>query len=61
MKRTTGKRALALLCALLMTAALLPAMAYATTTEDKKAAPRLTRSARSITTCSSRSTTSGRK
>ena len=36
MKRTTGKRALALLCALLMTAALLPAMAYATTTEDKK-------------------------
>lgn len=35
MKRTTGKRALALLCALLMTAALLPA-AYATTTEDKK-------------------------
>ena len=36
MKRTTGKRALALLCALLMTAALLPAMAYATTTGDKK-------------------------
>lgn len=36
MKRTTGKRTLALLCALLMTAALLPAMAYATTTEDKK-------------------------
>ncbi len=36
MKRTTGKRALALLCALLMTAALLPAMAYATTTENKK-------------------------
>ncbi len=35
MKRTTGKRALALLCALLMTAALLPA-AYATTTENKK-------------------------
>ena len=36
MKRTTGKRALALLCALLMTAALLPATVYATTTEDKK-------------------------
>ncbi len=36
MKRTTaGKRALALLCALLMTASLLPAMAYATT-DDKK-------------------------
>ena len=30
MKRTTGKRALALLCALLMTAALLPVAAYAT-------------------------------
>ena len=36
MKRTTaGKRALALLCALLMTVSLLPAMAYATT-DDKK-------------------------
>ena len=36
MKRMTGKRLLALLCAVLMTAALLPAMAYATTAEDKK-------------------------
>ena len=37
MKRTTaGKRALALLCALLMTASLLPAMAYATTDGDTK-------------------------
>ena len=37
MKRTTaGKRVLALLCAVLMTASLLPAMAYATTAEDKK-------------------------
>ena len=37
MKRTTaGKRALALLCVLLMTASLLPAMAYATTGSDTK-------------------------
>ncbi len=37
MKRTTaGKRALALLCALLMTVSLLPAMAYATTDGDTK-------------------------
>ena len=37
MKRTTaGKRALALLCALLMTASLLPAIAYATTDGDTK-------------------------
>ena len=37
MTRTTaGKRALALLCALLMTASLLPAMAYATTDGDTK-------------------------
>ena len=36
MKRMTGKRLLALLCAVLMTAALLPAMAYATTAKDKK-------------------------